>query len=322
MDNISRRTFLTKGALAAVCAPALGTLFGCCCSSDGAAGAKASKPARYKLAVTDWDAAVKGQPNPDVFETAKLAGLDGIQLSASRKDLDDISAMSEANIARNKRRLAETGLACVSVCTPYSHKFTFWEDPKSYEYLCSAVDATVALGADNILIPFFGKKSAMNRREVDGEIKIGGEIIPEFQNAVVEKLKAVAPYAESKGVVLCLEDSISADDNIKIIDAVASPAVKVYFDIYNVEHYGFDTVDALKKLKNGYIGQVHIKTKGGLLDKETEMPKNMEQIWDGLLDSDYSGWLVLEFQAKPKNMSRVELLKYNADALRRTKLFS
>ena len=303
MDNISRRTFLTKGALAAVCAPALGTLFGCCCSSDGAAGAKASKPARYKLAVTDWDAAVKGQPNPDVFETAKLAGLDGIQLSASRKDLDDISAMSEANIARNKRRLAETGLACVSVCTPYSH-------------------ATVALGADNILIPFFGKKSAMNRREVDGEIKIGGEIIPEFQNAVVEKLKAVAPYAESKGVVLCLEDSISADDNIKIIDAVASPAVKVYFDIYNVEHYGFDTVDALKKLKNGYIGQVHIKTKGGLLDKETEMPKNMEQIWDGLLDSDYSGWLVLEFQAKPKNMSRVELLKYNADALRRTKLFS
>ena len=89
-----------------------------------------------------------------------------------------------------------------------------------------------------------------------------------------------------------------------------------------LEHYGFDTVDALKKLKNGYIGQVHIKTKGGLLDKETEMPKNMEQIWDGLLDSDYSGWLVLEFQAKPKNMSRVELLKYNADALRRTKLFS
>lgn len=317
MENISRRNFLNKTALAAITSPLWGSFLAACASATDEKGAP-----RFKLAVTDWDARVKNQPTPDVFDTAKLAGLEGIQLSAGRKDLDQTIAMTPQQLAANKLRLQQTGLQCVSVCTDCFHRFTFWEDPKNYEYLCSAIDATAALGASNILLPLFGKKSAMNRREDGDNVKIGGEIVPEFQKAVVAKLKEVAPYAESKGVVLSLEDTISPDDNIKIIDEVNSPAVKVYFDIYNVEHYGFNTVDALKKMQKGYIGQIHIKSKSGLLDKEKEMPKNMDAVFQGILDSDYSGWLVLEYQAKPKNMTRVELLKYTADVLKNSKLFA
>lgn len=313
MQKISRRRFLGTASLGGLGLAAMSAFTGCQSCAD--------KSKRFKIAVTDWDAAVKGQPVPDVFDTAKMAGLEGIQLSASRKDLNDVVAMSEQQIAHNKKRLAETGLKCVSLCVPYSHKYTFWEDPNSYKYLCSAIDVAVELGTDNILIPFFGKKSAMNRRGVDPDIKIGGKIVPEYEAAVVKILKEVAPYAEKRGVVLCLEDTISPDDNIKIVDAVNSPSVKVYLDIYNVEHYGFDTVDALKKLKKGYIGQVHIKSKSGLLDTETQMPKNLQQVWDALLETDYKGWLVLEYQAKPKNMSRVELLKHTAGVLKNSKLF-
>ena len=47
-------------------------------------------------------------------------------------------------------------------------------------------------------------------------------------------MKEVARYAEKYGVVVGLEDWISAEDNIKLLDAIGSDFVAVYYDAHNI----------------------------------------------------------------------------------------
>ena len=48
-------------------------------------------------------------------------------------------------------------------------------------------------------------------------------------------MKEVARYAEKAGVVVALEDWISAEDNIKLLDAIGSDFVGVYYDARNIK---------------------------------------------------------------------------------------
>ena len=47
-------------------------------------------------------------------------------------------------------------------------------------------------------------------------------------------MKEVARYAERYDVVVGLEDWISAEDNIKLLDAIGSDYVAVYYDAHNI----------------------------------------------------------------------------------------
>ena len=44
----------------------------------------------------------------------------------------------------------------------------------------------------------------------------------------------MARYADKYGVVVALEDWISAEDNIKLVDAIGSECVGVYYDCHNI----------------------------------------------------------------------------------------
>ena len=57
---------------------------------------------------------------------------------------------------------------------------------------------------------------------------------------LVKVLKDVAPKAEKQGVIIGLENYLSAEDNMRIIDRVGSPAVKVYYDVGNSTDKGRD----------------------------------------------------------------------------------
>ena len=50
----------------------------------------------------------------------------------------------------------------------------------------------------------------------------------------VAMMKEVARYAEKYGVVVGLEDWISAEDNIRLLDAIGSDYVAVYYDAHNI----------------------------------------------------------------------------------------
>ena len=50
---------------------------------------------------------------------------------------------------------------------------------------------------------------------------------------VGDALKELAPEAVKAGVLLGLENTISAEDNVRIMERSGSPAVQAYYDVGN-----------------------------------------------------------------------------------------
>ena len=100
------------------------------------------------------------------------------------------------------------------------------------------------MGVRVVLLPFFGRCALETAAEMD---KVG------------DVLKELAPAAEKAGVVLGLEDTISARDNVRIMDRTQSSAVLTYYDVGNSTSNGFDVVKEIRWLGSARICEVHLK---------------------------------------------------------------
>jgi L-ribulose-5-phosphate 3-epimerase len=78
-------------------------------------------------------------------------------------------------------------------------------------------------------------------------------------------LKELAPAAEKAGILLGLEDTISAENNVRIMDRSRSKAVRVYYDVGNSTNNGFDVVKEIRWLGKDRICQIHLKDNPGYI---------------------------------------------------------
>lgn len=237
------------------------------------------------------------------FESAKKAGYDGVQLDNwqrkgenskigyTRKDIDDI-----------KKKMKELGMQVCSICVPCYHQFLFEEDKNCVEYMKNVIDAAAELGAENILIPFFGKSSLYEKGTKNFR--------KERLEPLVKRIKEVAQYAAKKNIVLALENTITAEDNIKLLDMIGEPNVKVYFDTLNIVWTGDQPDVAIKKLGKDRIAQIHIKANAEFFD-EAKQPEDFDKCFKAIVDSGYRGWLVLEQGVKRKVHTQDEVISHN-----------
>lgn len=275
MNYISRRDFFKKTACAAAAGGFAASFLGACCKFGGCAP--------FKYGVCDWTIGKAGDPKN--FALAKAMGLDGILLSSESYDYKG-PFYTPAQIAEFKGLMASTGLEVCSTGPTAMNGKPFISADNAVEFTCKSMDAAAALGAHNIILPFYG-----NARLDDKNKKLREDAF----KPLVERLKEVARYGEKIGVTVSLENSISAEDNLRVIEAVGSERVKVYLDIMNFEYYGFDTPDAIHKLK-GNIGEIHIKDFGCRLDSKSGIPRDVDKCLQAILDIGYKGWLVFEVE--------------------------
>jgi sugar phosphate isomerase/epimerase len=99
----------------------------------------------------------------------------------------------------------------------------FASDTMGQRWLADSIPISKALGARNILLPFFGKGAIRDRAEME---RVG------------DILKEMAPAAEKAGVVLGLEDTLSAEDNARILDRANSKSVGIYYEVGNSSRGG------------------------------------------------------------------------------------
>ena len=107
---------------------------------------------------------------------------------------------------------------------------------------------------------------------------------------VVKVLKDLAPKAEESGVAIGLEDYLTAEDNMRILDRVASPAIKVYYDVGNSTDKGHDILKEIRLLGKR-ICEFHFKDAGYMLGHGRI---NFKAVREALDDIQYSGWIHLE----------------------------
>lgn len=258
----SRRAFLRLGS-AALAAPLASRL----------AVHAARQGVKFRVGVTDWNLKQMGQLG--AFELARRIGFEGVQVSLGV----GTDRLPMADPERQKAVLAEskrTGVAIASTHLEILHRNYLKSDPLGQRWVADAIPITRALGVRVILLPFFGKGALTNRSEMD---------------RVADALREVAPAAERAGVILGLEDTISARDNVYILERTKSPAVQVYYDVGNSTRNGFDIIEEIRWLGRERICEVHLKDNPHYLG---EGPIDFRAVVDALADIGFDAWAQLE----------------------------
>jgi len=251
---MKRRQFLELGAAAALAAQVRqsGWRVGMCCWS-----------------MRDFE--------PSVFELAARIGLDGVQLGINRTDQETLK-LRRPEVRREYMEAARrAGVAIVGTACQFRRPLK--SEPVAALVLQDWIEVTRGLGAEVILVPFFGQENIVDANN------------PQEFGRLVAVLRELGPRAEKAGVILGLENTLSAVDNRKILEAVGSPAVQVYYDVGNSTNNGHPVLEEIRDLGASRICEFHVKDGKSLLGQgKIDMPA----VAAAIRTTGFAKWLVLE----------------------------
>jgi sugar phosphate isomerase/epimerase len=165
------------------------------------------------------------------------------------------------------RLLAESkkhGLPLDATYLDILHVNCLKNDPLAREWILKGIEITRRLNARILMTVFFGKCAIENRQEVD---------------TVAGAFKDLAPEAEKAGVIIGFENVLSAEDNARALDRVASKAFQVYYDVGNSTNMGgYDVPREIRFLGRDRICQFHFKDKGYLGEGKVNFPAVLDAI--------------------------------------------
>ncbi len=272
------------------------------CNSAGPAG----------IGICDWDL---GHTADAPFTPSKTAGvfvpraasvgLEAIQVSVGTSP-DNV--MLRDNTVR--KQYIELGkqyniVFCSVAVGSILHYLPLTTEPQSAIYVLDGLEAAKALGAKNILIAFFFDGDLLERNSSGNYINTSAGEFPEYKwkerdiERLIALMKQIVPRAEDLDVVLGIENSLSADQNLRIIDEIGSPMVQVYYDIGNSTSFGYDVPGEIRKIGNHRMCEVHIKNIGSPLLYGDEGQVDMNASARALSDIGYDKWLVIETMGRP-----------------------
>lgn len=261
-----------------------------------APGLALARGSALKIGVMDGVALAPS--DPESVAVAARAGCEGIQVTLGRQTTAGRLVMAAPE--RQRAFLAASRLDRVPIVSTYIdilHAHCLKNDREALRWALQGIEITRALGAPILMLVFFGRCALETREEMD---------------AVVAPLRELAREAEKAKIILGFENTIRAEDDIRILDAVGSPALQVYYDIGNATNlYGVDPAAELRLLGRKRICQVHVKDKGYLGEGAVDVAGAVK----ALQEIGWRGYLVLETSAPSRN--REEDLRRNVAFLRR-----
>jgi sugar phosphate isomerase/epimerase len=238
--------------------------------------------APIQIGVTDWNLNLGADPQAVV--KAKALGFAGVQISFGRQLVDGKLPTDNPEIIGRYLSLAEQqGITIDGTCVDRLHDNGLKSDPLALKWVSDAIRLTRDLKTKVLLVPFFGRWAMKS----DAEIAHVGDAFREL-----------APEAEKAGVILGVEDTISAEDNARILEMARSDNVRVYYDVGNSTVAGFDVVKEIRWLGKERICQFHFKDNPHMLG---EGSIRFAPIVRAIRDIGWSGWANLETDARPAN---------------------
>ena len=251
-------------------------------AATAAAGPLAAARTAFRIGVTDWN--LRKSAEIEAVALAASLGFEGVEISLGRKpeggklqlDNAEIQAKYRAEAKRQKIRLAGT-------CLDVLHVNYLKNDKLGQKWVADGIQITKNLDAKVMLMPFFGKGALTTKEEMD---------------YVGDLLRELGREAEKAKVMLGLEDTISAEDNVRIMDRSRSKAVKTYYDVGNSLNAGFDIFKEMNWLGGKRICQIHLKDKGYLGDGKIDFALVLKTI----RDIGFQGFLNLETSSPSKSI--------------------
>jgi sugar phosphate isomerase/epimerase len=231
---------------------------------------------KFKIGVPDWS--LRQEAKVECIGLAKKIGFDGVQISLGVSGISNNGLLlsdegTQRAFLEESRRI---GIPITSVCLNILHRNYLKSDQLGQRWVAESIPIAKALGVRVILLPFFGKGALLTAAEMD---------------YVGDALREIAPAAERSGVTLGLEDTISARDNVRIIERTKSAAVLVYYDVGNSTLAGFDIIKEIQWLGRDRICEVHLKDNPHFLGQGKI---DFTAVVDALAGIGYDKWAQLE----------------------------
>ena len=235
------------------------------------------------------------------LEQAKAAGLDGVEVSAGRA-ADVLDIARPETVARYRAQMTATGLPVSSVMMGLFNSYPLASDARAAAWLRQGIAGARELGAKTILLAFFAK----------GDLLVDGRVNEEAFSAAARRIKEAAGCARDAGVTLAIENYLSAEQNLQLLDRIGEEGVKLYYDVYNTgTTKKYDSPAEIRRLK-GLIAQVHYKNGSEFLEADEA---HFRGVSEALREIGYGGWITLETSSPTKNP--VADGKRNGDFVRR-----
>ena len=267
--KITRRTALRRGAEAATFAAVASNLRPLWAAPESR---------EFKIGACDWS--LGKHSDLAAFDVAKEIGLDGVQVSMGTAK-NDMQLRKPETQKAYLDTVERTGLEIASLALGELNRVPLKSDRRAAVWLADSIGVCRALGITVSMPAFFGpgELDMNNTKEIDHVVKV---------------LREIAPEAEKKKVIIGLENRLSAEDNMKIIDRIGSPAVQVYYDTGNSHYQDRDIYKEIRTLGK-LICEFHAKDGRNVLGQGPIDFKKVRQAIDAI---GYRGWIILE-SARP-----------------------
>jgi L-ribulose-5-phosphate 3-epimerase len=284
-SSMSRRHFLGRAgvvAAAGVLAPGMPTW-----AEEAGAPAQPVVDHRYKIGVCDW--MILKRQKLGAFKWTDQIGADGVEVDMGSLGDRETFDSQLADPAVRRQFLDEARKFDLEVCSIAMSGFyaqSLAERPTVPRMVQDCIDTMKAMNVKVAFLPL-GVPSNLVKH-------------PELRPAVVERLKAAGAKAKEAGVVIGVETALDAAGDVKLLDDIGSPGVRIYFNFANALQNGRDLCEELQTLGKDRICQIHCTDEDGVwLQDNTrlDMPK-VKQTLDAM---DWRGWLVIERSRSAQN---------------------
>lgn len=236
---------------------------------------------RYKIAACDW-MMLKRQKLGEFALTREIGG-DGVEM--------DVGGLGTRDTFDNKfhhrhfrelfRRTADSlqvEVPSVAMSGFYGQSFLTHHNYKALVEDClstmRAMDSKVAF------LPL-------------GGIKEDWTVPGAARDELVRRLHVAGVMAEADGAVIGIRTPLDAEGDIRLLEEINSPGVKIYFSVQTAIDNGRDVAGELRALGADRICQIHISNTDGYT-LEHDPAVDMPSIKAALDDMGWTGWLVVE----------------------------
>jgi sugar phosphate isomerase/epimerase len=293
MNPIPRRSFL-KSALGAV---GIASLLRAARAADSGTAATAAGTGFRIFAL---DGILQKRCDPAAFELAARIGLDGVQVDFGRppETGGPLPLLAEAKQDELMAAAARHSVAISSLSLGVLNYTPYKSDPVAEQWVLDSVPVLQRMKQRVALLAFFLKG------DLAGDAAGTDEVI--------RRLKKLAPRAEAAGVVYGIESWLKVPELERMLDAVKSPAVQIYYDVGNMQKVGEDVGAAIRRLGRERLCEFHLKDYDDLYGKGSMDFPAVREALDAI---GYCGWLGIEGVKTPLGVEAS--IRYDLEYLRR-----
>ncbi len=250
---------------------------------------------RYRVAACDW-MMLKRQKLGE-FQLARQIGADGVEVDMGglgNRVLFDNQLRDSVQARKFRVAAIRNGVSVPSMAMSGFFAQSFLQRPNYKDLLADCFLTMRLFGSKVAFLPLGGSGKDW---QVDGPAR----------DSLVMRLCIAGEMAHKEGVVIGIRTGMDAKWNKRLLRAVKSDNIKIYYNFQDAADNHRDICRELKQLGAKRIVQIHASNTDSVNlreDPEIDLPK----IRKTLDRMGWSGWLVVE---RSRDVNRVRDVKYN-----------